>query len=108
MKKINVALLLSIAVTGYTSAGEIDIAQLNAAVNEKVAQIENLGILPTSLEIETIIGDIVDEEIKTTDITVKQAVLKYQLTPNLARYIKLKKAGRTQFSHGGEIVVPPN
>lgn len=108
MKKTNIALLLSIAVTGYASAGENDIAQLNAAVNEKVEQIENVGMLPTSLEIETITGDIVYGEIQSTDITIEQATSKYELTPTLERYITLKDAVQVQAVGTGQVVIPPN
>jgi hypothetical protein len=105
--KLSGFLGLMLAVTTQANADENDIAVLNAKVDQQIQQIEQAGLLPTSIEIETIKGDIVDIEVETTDTTVDEAAVKYELTPTLERYIKLKEAGRTQFSHGGGIIVPP-
>jgi uncharacterized alpha/beta hydrolase family protein len=82
---------LTVQFTGSANAADTDVNQLNQRVDQKVAQIEETGFLPTSTEIEVIAGDIVSEEVTSGEITVDQAVEKYQLTPTLERYIKIKK-----------------
>ena len=77
--------------TSAVSAAEADVEQLNERVDQKVAQIEATGLLPTTTEIEVITGDIVSDEVTSGAVTVEQAVEKYQLTPTLERYIKIKK-----------------
>jgi hypothetical protein len=83
---------LSLAMATSVNAADVDVIQLNEKVNQKVDQIAQTGLLPTSTEIEMITGDIVDHEVQATDLTVDEAVEKYQLTPTLERYIKIKKA----------------
>jgi hypothetical protein len=73
-------------------AADTDVAKLSEKVDNQVTAIEATGFLPTATEIEVIAGDIVNKEIQTTDLTVEQAVEKYQLTPTLQRYITIKKA----------------
>jgi hypothetical protein len=69
MKRINMILAagLPLLFAGATYAGDSDVIKLDAKVNEKVALIEQTELLPTSVEIEVIMGDIVDEEVQSTD-----------------------------------------
>jgi hypothetical protein len=106
--KIFWVLGLTFAMLGQAVADENDIVRLNAKVGQKVQKIEEMGILPTSQEVETITGDIVDAEVETTGTTVEQATLKYGLTPTLIRYIKLKEAGRNEPQNlsAGQVIFP--
>ena len=104
-KLLLAGLPLLIASSSY--ANEQDVAELDAKVNEKVQQIEQTGLLPTSTEIEVIMGDIIDNEVQNGNLTIEQAIEKYQLTPTLERYIKIKDAGRTSFGPG-QVKFPPD
>lgn len=106
MKKIVRLSLVALAMTNTAYATDADVAQLNADVNQKVEKIAETGILPTSIEIEAITGDMVFAKVKATELTVEKAVEKYELTPTLERYIKIKKAqadlAEKEGSGGGE------
>ena len=109
MNNVKMATMAGLLLTGLTanvSATEADVIQLNERVAASVQQLSAVGLLPTSLEIEVITGDIINGEVKAGDITVEQAVEKYELTPTLVRYIQIKAAGRIQFSVGG-VYIPP-
>jgi hypothetical protein len=106
--KLNKVLLLTLPVmfSGAVLAADNDADLLEQRVNQRVQKIEQTGFLPTSVEIEAIAGDIVDEEVKTTDLTAAQAAEKYQLTPTLTRYIKIKETSR-EIGAGDIDVLPP-
>jgi hypothetical protein len=105
-KMATMAGLLLTGLTANVSATEADVTQLNERVAARIQHLSAVGLLPTALEIEVITGDIVNSEVKSGDITVEQAVEKYELTPTLARYIQLKAAGRIQYG-AGVIITPP-
>ncbi len=92
MKQIVKLSLVALVIANSANATDADVAQLNADVNQKVEQIAQTGILPTSIEIEAITGDMVFAKVKSTELTVEKAVEKYELTPTLERYVKIKKA----------------
>lgn len=83
------------AATPATSS-ESDINQLNHKIDDRVQKLEQAGLLTTSLEVEVLTADIVNEEVLNGETTVEQAVEKYQLTPTLQRYIKIKQASQIE------------
>ncbi len=91
MKNLTIALAL-LLLSGSVFATPADVAALDAKVALKVEQITDAGLIPTSIEIEVITGDIVYNEVETTEITVTQAVEKYQIVPEIARYVEIKAA----------------
>jgi hypothetical protein len=93
-KLTTIAGLLLSSLTLNVSAAEADVAELDARVSIKVQQLIEVGLLPTSLEIEVLAGDIVDRQIESGEMTVELAVEKYELIPSLERYIKLKETIR--------------
>jgi 4-hydroxy-3-methylbut-2-en-1-yl diphosphate synthase IspG/GcpE len=102
-----IKLLQRLAITGLAlilcpqaSATADDVQHLVNKVEQQVQLISQAGILPTSLEIEVITGDIVNNEVLTTDLTVDQASQKYQLVPTLQRYIQIKAAARDLVTNG--------
>ena len=112
IKTTRIALtVLSLFCAGQALASELDVASLDERVNSRVMQMQELGFLPTSVEIEHIRGDIVDAEICATGMSISQAVEQYQLTPTLTRYILIKEMNRITTStsniSSGEIDVPP-
>jgi hypothetical protein len=110
MKKINKILMagLPLLLVGGVQASDSDVTALDTKVNEKVTQIEETGLLPTSVEIEVIMGDIVVQEVQETDLTTDEAINKYQLTPTLERYIKIKEASQVLRLGVGAVVIPPD
>ncbi len=93
--KLTPLALLGLALTiPQVSADANDRAALNNRVDQHVQQITAMGLLPTALEIEVITGDIIDNEVVSTELTVDQAINKYELVPALARYIAIKEASR--------------
>ncbi len=88
-------------------ADDAAVDELEAKVNERVAQLEAAGFLPTYNEIELIKVDMVDEEIVATGISVEEAIAKYELPPVLERLVKIKEAVRIQGFAGGLVVKPP-
>lgn len=55
---------LSLIMAHTVNGADVDVEQLNNKVNQQVEQIAATGLLPTSTEMEVLMGDIVDEEIK--------------------------------------------
>ena len=106
--KLNKVLLLGLPLvfSGSVIAADSDVDLLEQKINQRVRLIEDTGFLPTSVEIEAIAGDIVDEEVKLTNLTAEQAAQKYQLTPTLRRYIKIKETSR-EIGAGDIDVLPP-
>ena len=88
-------------------ANQADIAELNSRVSNRVSQIEQLDLLLSTNEIDTLKADMISEEIKTTDLTVEQASEKYQLSSHLTRYIHMKTLDYSQYSGGGAGLEPP-
>ena len=87
-------------------AGEADVTQLESRVAQKVVSIEKTGLLPTYVEIEQITVDVVAQEVQNTDLTVNEAINKYQLVPTLARSLRIKVA-LTTIPGPGEVDFPP-
>lgn len=85
---------LMVIISAQANATDQDVKTLNTKVDHKVELITQTGILPTTSEIEVLTGDIVDNEVETTALTVTQATEKYQLVPALQRYIEIKEAAR--------------
>jgi hypothetical protein len=109
MKHLKLAVSIGLLVGSFAvNAAQVDVNVLNEKVQLKVQQLDELGLLPSSLEIEVVTGDIVDKEVELTELTVEQAIEKYELTPTLERYILIKEAGRVGTLGGGVVKVPPN
>lgn len=98
--KLSIA-LCSLGMSSIVSAGEADVMQLDEKVNRKADAIAQTGLLPTATEMEVIKGDIVFDEMQKTGLTAEQAVKKYELTPTLERYIKIKHAQAALSGNGG-------
>lgn len=111
MNNMKLATIAGLLLTGFsanTLAAQADVALLDEKIAMRVQQLQTVGFLATSLEVESIAGDIVDEEVSSTDMTVEQAVEAYQLTPTLERYLQKKAAGRLIVQSGvGVVFVPP-
>jgi len=111
MNNLKLTTIAGLLLTGFsanTLAAAADVALLDEKIEMRIQQLQAVGFLATSLEVETIAGDIVDEEVSSTDMTVAQAVETYQLTPTLERYLQKKAAGRLIVQSGaGGVAIPP-
>jgi hypothetical protein len=87
-------------------AGEADVAQLEGRVAQKVDSIEQSGLLPTYVEVEQITVGVVAQEVQNTDLTVNEAIKKYQLVPTLSRSLRIRVALAAAIGPG-EIEFPP-
>jgi hypothetical protein len=117
--KSSVMLSAALSVMLFTSqarADDHDAVLLSAEVSEQVELISRSGLLPTTLEIEVITGDVVTQQLLGSDIAVdgmtaaiEQAIVQYQLTPTVARYVKIKVARLTaqNYASGGHGQEPP-
>jgi hypothetical protein len=108
MKFIKLTTTIGLLLTCFTTnATENEVIQLNEKVEIRIQQLQEIGFLPTSLETETIVGDIVNEEVYSTNLTISQAVEKYELTPIIERYLQKKEADRIIQNSVGTVYIPP-
>lgn len=100
MNRIIGLFLLSLCMSGTAQASDSKKQALQEKVQEKVAIIEQSGLILTAQEVESVESTIVDDEVSSTSLTVDDAVLIYDLSTDQERLLKIKEASR---SNGGGI-----